>query len=194
MAFDLKTDDGLRRACGSVDFDSEGLVKDRIRKDKNLSRGSLPTHRVNSLSARNTKSVSGKTTQFVMLTDGLLALKSARVTQDERFSRLVLRVATEEIWSLDSQDRTESLCEFVKMSCQTACVKYSLHASTRPPPPYRHIPCLGGSLSLKTLQVLLVEGELYRLAKHMGSRRTPSGGSSQHLGSTCQGTGPSQIR
>ena len=50
MVFDLKTDDGLRRACKSVDFDSEGL-KDRLEKTKTYSSRKLPTHRENSFSA-----------------------------------------------------------------------------------------------------------------------------------------------
>ena len=34
MVFDLKTDDGLRRACESVDFDSEDWLKDWLKKTR----------------------------------------------------------------------------------------------------------------------------------------------------------------
>ena len=167
MAFDLKTDDGLRRACGSVDFDSKDL-KDRIEKTKTL---------VEEVSNASREFFVGEEYQERLWENNPICYADGRaprveirkVTQDSDFLDWFYS-CYRKIWSLDSQDRTESLCEFVD-ELSDRMRKYSLHASQATPALriYRAL----AALFHENFTSIASRGELYRLAIHMGIEGHP---------------------
>lgn len=168
MAFDLKTDDGLRRACKSVDFDSEDWLKDWLKKTKTL---------VGEVSNASREFFVGEEYQERLWENNPICYADGRaprveirkVTQDSDFLDWFYG-RYRKIWSLDSQDRTESLCEFVD-ELSDHMRKYSLHTSQATPALriYRAL----AALFHENFTSIASRGELYRLAKYMGIEGHP---------------------
>lgn len=166
MVFDLKTDDGLRRACESVDFDSEAWLKDWLKKTKTFVEKVANVPREFFFSEEYQERL---WEDNPICDAGGLAprVEVSRVIQDENFL-VWFYDKYQEIRSLESQDRTESLHEF-KDHLLECVVSYS---SDMRKPRYVMYRALA-ALFPENFTNVASEKQLKLLAKYMGVEGNP---------------------
>ncbi len=152
---DLRTDDGLRRACESVDFDSE-KTRTFVEEVANASRKCF-------FSEKYQKRLWRWRCNPICFAGGQAPqVEVHRLIQDDGFLDWFY-AKYDEIRSLESQDRTEPLCEF-KNRLLERVTRFSSIPPKRPKlVTYRAL----AALFPENFTCLASEGELCRLAKNM---------------------------
>ena len=166
MTFDLKTDDGLRCACKSVDFDSEDWLKDWLKKTKifveevaNAPREFFFTEKYQERLWEDNP---------ICDADGRAPrVEVSRVIQDENFL-VWFYDKYQEIRLLESQDRTESLCEFKDLLLERV-VGFSSNGRKPKYVTYRAL----AALFPENFTNVASEDQLYLIAERMGIEGHP---------------------
>ena len=166
MVFDLKTDDGLRRACESVDFDSEDWLKDWLKKTKTFVEEVANVPREFFFSEEYQECLWEDNP--ICDADGRTPLvEIERVIQDKDFL-IWFRDNYQEIQSLESQDRTESLREFKDLLLERV-VRFSSDGRKPKYVTYRAL----AALFPENFTNVASENQLYLLAGQMGIEGHP---------------------
>ena len=157
----LKTDDGLRRACESVDFDSE-KTRTFVEEVANASRKCF-------FSEKYQKRLWRWRCNPICFAGGQAPqVEVHRLIQDDGFLDWFY-AKYDEIRSLESQDRTEPLCEFYD-SLLKDVARFSSIPPKRPKlVTYRAL----AALFPENFTCLASEGELWSLARNMGIEKAP---------------------
>lgn len=163
MAFDLKTDDGLRRACESVEFDKDWLeaTKTFVEKVANASRELFVSEEYQERLWGSDNPICNHVTQGP-------TISVDQLIQDGELLNWFYE-EYQKIRQKESQERTDTLCEFVEELIERL-VRYSTHGENQPKySTYRTL----SALFPENLTCLASLKKLYDLARHMGLEGHP---------------------